>query len=254
MKKVKYPVKYALLPIKERRINKDGEEFFINICHIVSKVFVTKEFRVYLEDGNYDVNYSICFPYEVNSDGIIEEMRIPSFNSSDYNETIAFDLYDNYEEAQKAKEDKNFLVPIEVVENYKTIEENLQELTKDLGKEKQKKEPIKINNKDLKKSISEIRKFLLEKRGVELSYYETIIFLGITMNLDDFGIDFLLDEYENGPDISYENLLNKFLAKTSIDEILTLYDILNGIGKKEKDNIYDNLENVSKIKKKRRDF
>ena len=103
MKKVKYPVKYALLPIKERRTNKDGEEYFINICHIVSKVFVTKEFRVYLEDGNYDVNYSVCFPYEVNSDGIIEEMRIPSFNSSDYNETIAFDLYDNYEEAQKAK-------------------------------------------------------------------------------------------------------------------------------------------------------
>ena len=257
MKKVKYPVKYALLPIKERRTNKDGEEYFINICHIVSKVFVTKEFRVYLEDGNYDVNYSVCFPYEVNSDGIIEEMRIPSFNSSDYNETIAFDLYDNYEEAQKAKEDKNFLFSIETVEKYDDIEERLQILTKNLGEEKEKKEPIKhinINNKDLKKSITEIRKFLLEKRGVELSYYETIIFLGITMNLDDFGIDFLLDEYENGPNISYEGLLNKFLAKTSMDEVLTLYDILNGIGDKAKDNIYDNLENVSKIKKKRREM
>ena len=37
-------VKYALLPVKETRINEKGEDYFSTVGYIVSKAFVEEEY------------------------------------------------------------------------------------------------------------------------------------------------------------------------------------------------------------------
>lgn len=132
MEKVKYPVKYALLPVRARRTNKMGEEFFIDECYIVSKAYVVEEHRKYLEDGTFGVNYKVCFPYMVFTDGISMEKRVPRLHSSKNFETTVFYLYDSYEAAVAAKDKRNVLISEKIVEKYKPLEDKLTELTSDM--------------------------------------------------------------------------------------------------------------------------
>ncbi len=143
MLEVKYPVKYALLPIKARRTNKRGEEFFIDECYIVSKAYVLEEHRKYLEDGTYSVNYKICFPYVVYTDGINLEKRTPRLHSSKDYETTSFYLYDSLEDAKAAKEKKNVLISESVVEKYQPFEDSILELTEDMVVDNKERQKIK---------------------------------------------------------------------------------------------------------------
>jgi hypothetical protein len=135
MKSINYPVKYALLPVKTHRKTKNGEDFFITDCYIVSKAYVMEEHRAYRETGDYNANYKIFFPYVVvaNSDGITSYNRgEPSDYFNKNYEDKAFYLYDSYEEALAAKEERNVLVSEEIIKKYKPIEEELLELTKNM--------------------------------------------------------------------------------------------------------------------------
>ena len=143
MEQLNYPMKYALLPVKSRRKNKNGEEFIINECYIVSKVYVMEEHIIFLEDGNYGGNYKVCYPYLVYSDGIDLEKKTPiDYRKMDHEETI-FYLYDTFEDATAAKEKVNVLIPTDVVEKYKPFEDRLLELTSDMLVEKDNKVKIK---------------------------------------------------------------------------------------------------------------
>ncbi len=132
MIELNYPVKYALLPVKARRTNKRGEEFFITECYIVSKTYVMEEHRKYLEDGTYGVNYKVCYPYVAYTDGISKERKTPIDFKNQEHKAVVFYLYDNYEDAVAAKEKWNVLVPEQIVENYKPLEDKISALTNDL--------------------------------------------------------------------------------------------------------------------------
>ena len=142
MEKLNYPVKYALLPVKARRKNKEGEEFFIVDCYIISKVYVMEEHRKYLEDGSYGGNYKVCFPYLVYSDGINYDKKTPIDYKNNNVETV-FYLYDTYLEALAEKDNRNVLVSDEIVKKYKPFEDEILELTKDMFVEKEEKSKIR---------------------------------------------------------------------------------------------------------------
>lgn len=145
MIELNYPVKYALLPIKARRTNKMGEEFFVNECYIISKVYVMEEHIIFLEDGNYGGNYKVCFPYVVYADGINCEKKTPIDYKKSEHEATVFYLYDSFEEALAAKEERNVLISNKVIEKYKPFEYKILELTKDMVVEKD--DRVKIRRK-----------------------------------------------------------------------------------------------------------
>ncbi len=124
----KYPVKYALLPVKTRRMN-NKEELFVDECYIVSKAYVMEEHRKYREDGEYSVNYKLLFPYLAYSNGLSEE-REPSDYLHKNREVIAFSVFDTLEEAEQEKDRRNVLVSQEVIDKYKPLETEILELTK----------------------------------------------------------------------------------------------------------------------------
>ena len=132
MIELNYPIKYALQPVKGRRTNRDGEEFFIDECYIISKVYVMEEHTKYLENGNYGGNYKICYPYTVYSDGINFEKKTPiDYHKQDHEATV-FYLYNSYEDASVAKDKRNVLISEEVVEKYQPFEDTILELTNDM--------------------------------------------------------------------------------------------------------------------------
>ena len=236
MEEVKYPVKYALMPVEAYITNKRGEEFVIDKCYIISKAYVLEEHRKYQEDGTYSVKYQICFPYKVYTEGISSVKTTPHLHSSSSNNTLAFYLFDSYEEALIAKEKKNALIPNEVVDQYQSYEDRIQELTKDML--------IDPEKEDFNNIIRGIQAYLLKERGKELSYEDIISTLGLSMNSDDLGKNFLIEEFEKGETISQEQLLYRYLDNRSMEEVLNLYDYLDCIGRIESQN------NSPKIKKK----
>ena len=233
MGEVKYPVKYALMPIEAYRINKMGEEYIAKKCYIISKAYIIEEHRKYQEDGTYSVKYQICFPYKVYTEGISPIKTTPSKNAHNNNETLAFYLYDSYEEALIAKEQKNAFLPDEIVEHFQSYEDRIQELTKDMI--------IDSEKDDFNNIIRGIQTYILKERGKELSYEEVLLFLGLSMNSDAYGIDFLIQKLKQG---ETKNLLYNYLDNRSMEELLSIYDYLNYMGKLESYN------NTPKVKKK----
>lgn len=143
MEDLKYPVRYALLPVKAQRKNKEGEVFYIDECYIVSKAYVTEEHILFLEDGSIGGNYKVCFPYLVYSNGIDMEKKTPiDYKKKDHEATV-FYLYDSYEEAKEEKDKRNILIPEETINKYQPLEDTLLELTNDMKVEKDKQVKIK---------------------------------------------------------------------------------------------------------------
>ena len=100
---------------------------------------------------------------------------------------------------------------------------------------------------DTLNNIERIQKYILDNRGVELSVEEINRFLGFAMNMGDFQLWCLEQEYEYGKKYSREELLRKFLKGTSLDEILVLYDILENTGEKNINNILKELNETDEM-------
>lgn len=131
-------------------------------------------------------------------------------------------------------------------EELKGIKINYEELVlnkKDECKES-KQHSISELDHDVISKIIELQGIIFDKKQKSLSVEEMIRFLNIAMNYGNFQI-WLLKNQINSVKLSTNDKLKKFLEETSIDEILTLYDIVQNYD-------YANLENV--VKKLEKNF
>lgn len=116
-KEINYPIKYAVLELKEKGGFLVGYE---NITQgfIVSKCYVMESNIVYNSDGSNEVTHKVVFPFknilclEVsirNGKQNIGKENIPSYdaNNRPYPVNIVTNLFDSYEEAKNIAEEKN---------------------------------------------------------------------------------------------------------------------------------------------------
>lgn len=108
--KVKYPVKYALLPIYEQTgwtpgVNELEREYGIR-AYIVSKVYVKKEMLEYHNDGTTKKKYYVVYPY-VRDLSLDVWRRDDSFAFDKNSEEVVEELFDTYEEAKKVANAKH---------------------------------------------------------------------------------------------------------------------------------------------------
>ena len=117
-KELNYPVKYAVLELKEVGGYSQGWED-ITRGFIVSKCFVVESKVKYLSDGSSKVAHKVVFPHKdyktfkvsLRTRNIVqlEERITPQYNaiSEPYPVDIVTDLFDTYEEAKEDAKVKN---------------------------------------------------------------------------------------------------------------------------------------------------
>ena len=142
-----YLVKYCLLPIKEEKHGKIGNEFQTTVCYIVSKAFIVEEYKVNFQSGTSKTTYKACFPYIVNNNRVNHLRKLPDDDLARNNEAVVSKLFDTYEDALAEKEVRNIFAKPELVEKYKILEDEIQELTKDLIVENNDSKVRKIGQK-----------------------------------------------------------------------------------------------------------
>lgn len=117
-KELNYPVKYAVLELKEVGGYSQGWED-ITMGFIASKCFVVESKVKYLSDGSSIVSHKVVFPHKdyktfkvslsVRNSIQVEDRITPQYNaiSEPYPVNIVTDLFDTYEEAKEDAEAKN---------------------------------------------------------------------------------------------------------------------------------------------------
>lgn len=108
-----YPIKYALVPMIEQvgwthglhELERENEI----ICYIVSKCYLIKEEKRYKQNGAIENKYHVVCPFAYNEFDTWKKTE-PSFNllnGSCTNEIVTDKVYNSFEEAKIAKEQKN---------------------------------------------------------------------------------------------------------------------------------------------------
>ena len=116
-KELHYPIKYAVLELKEKGGYSVGYED-ITYGFIASKCYVLGSSIRYNSNGSYSINHKVVFPYEDISclevslkydKTNIGNEQIPSFDacSRPYPINIVDSLFDSYEDAKLVAEEKN---------------------------------------------------------------------------------------------------------------------------------------------------
>ena len=116
-KEINYPIKYTVLELKENGGYQAGYED-ITQGFIVSKCYVIESSIIYNPDGSNVVTHKVVFPFKDieefkislrNGSENIGTAQIPRYDGSGsiYPISIVPDLYDSYEEAKVAAEEKN---------------------------------------------------------------------------------------------------------------------------------------------------
>lgn len=116
-KEINYPIKYAVLELKERGgWSVDYED--ITQGFIVSKCYVVGSNVAYHSDGTNTINHKVVFPYKDistfkisvrNGRQNIGDENIPNYDACNrpYPVNIASDLFDSYEQAKEVAIEKN---------------------------------------------------------------------------------------------------------------------------------------------------
>ncbi len=158
---LKYPIKYAVMPIKEQvgwshGLNELEPEYGV-VANIVSKCYVIGERKNYFSDGTFEIKYEVVFLYNKRNANYYEEFKatIPEFivASECINSIFVNQVFNSFEEALTAASksndevlhqklikvylDKDFKTKIEAIEKehqntldkYKKIEEMIQQKT-----------------------------------------------------------------------------------------------------------------------------
>lgn len=116
-KEINYPIKYAVLELKERGGWLNGYKD-ITQGFIVSKCYVIESNVQYNSDGDYKVTHKVVFPFsdiECFKNSLrcgrynIGNKEIPKYDACDrvYPINVVSDLFDSYEEAKMAAIGKN---------------------------------------------------------------------------------------------------------------------------------------------------
>ena len=116
-KEINYPIKYAVLELKERGGWAVGYED-ITQGFIVSKCYVVGSNVVYHSDGTNTISYEVIFPFSDissfknsirNGKKNIGDENIPHYDACNrpYPVNVVSDLFDSYEQAKEAAVEKN---------------------------------------------------------------------------------------------------------------------------------------------------
>lgn len=109
-KELKYPIKYAVMPIKEQIGWYPGLHELERECdvvaNIVSKCYVIREDKEYLQDGTLKIKYEVVFP-SLKFGGF--ELAVPEYNfySQCTNSIFVNQLFNSFEEAQAVADQAN---------------------------------------------------------------------------------------------------------------------------------------------------
>ncbi len=114
--KVKYPIKYALMPMKEQTGWKPGlnelERVYDIVAYIAAKCYVIGERKEYLSDGTIRIKHEVVFMFA--KSGVIYsndyEPTVPGYNiysGECYNSIFVDNLFDNFEDASKLASKRN---------------------------------------------------------------------------------------------------------------------------------------------------
>lgn len=166
MERKEYPVKYALLPVKELITPEFGNNFYSTIGYIVSKAYVLEKNKVRMNDGNYRTTYKVCFPHLVVDDRINYLRKDPSSDLRRDNEMAVGDLFDSFEEAQAVREERNSHTTTAIRKRLEEHESIVLELTEDL-------EVIPDESK-LAAREQAISEALLKKYGITLEEFDEL--------------------------------------------------------------------------------
>ena len=116
-KEINYPIKYAVLELKEKGGYLVGYED-ITLGFIVSKCYVTESSIIYISDGSNKGIHKVVFPFQDiesfkmslrNGRQNIGNAEIPQYDACGriYPINIVTDLFDSYELAKESAEEKN---------------------------------------------------------------------------------------------------------------------------------------------------
>ena len=106
-KELKYPIKYAVMPIVERvgwtiGLNELERDYGV-VANIASKCYVVGVQKKYLSDGTIKTEYEVVFPYanqdKIYNDGLKRVTPMFSLYSKCINSVVANALYNSFEEA-----------------------------------------------------------------------------------------------------------------------------------------------------------
>lgn len=113
----KFPIKYAILEVKEPGGYLTNYQDIIR-GYIVSKCYVEKSSIQYFSNGNSQIEHTVFFPFSDlkilkeslrNNDTYIGEKNIPRYdaNNNPYPVNIVSDLFDTYEDAKIKAQEQN---------------------------------------------------------------------------------------------------------------------------------------------------
>ncbi len=114
-KELKYPIKYAVMPIEEQigwypGLNELEREYDV-VVNIVSKCYVIREEKEYLQDGTFKIKYEVVFPFQKKDKIYIGgfEPVIPEYNfySQCTNSIFVNQLFNSFDEAQVVADQAN---------------------------------------------------------------------------------------------------------------------------------------------------
>ncbi len=160
---LKYPIKYAVMPIKEQigwshGLNELEPEYGV-VANIVSKCYVIGERKKYFSDGTFEIKYEVVFLYNKQYTNYYDNFKptIPEFYAYHEcaNSLFVDQIFNSFEEALTIASqlndkillqkialhlDKDFQKKIETIEKdhqntldkYKKIEEMIQQKTSDV--------------------------------------------------------------------------------------------------------------------------
>lgn len=105
-KELKYPIKYAIMPIEEQTGWYPGlnelERVYDVVANIVSKCYVVGERKTYLSDGTFEIQYEVVFMYDKNNASYGRFVpSVPEYNFyfQCTNSIVVEQLFNSFEEA-----------------------------------------------------------------------------------------------------------------------------------------------------------
>ncbi len=142
-KKLKYPIKYAILPIEGKTnwySDISGEQEYGTIANIVSKCYVIDEIKTFLSNGTSKIKYEVVFPYVKKGKEDYEEFQkiVPEYNfySQCTNSIIVTQLFNSFEEALAIADQANKkIMDYEIA--FLSLDENFQEKLKSIKEKHQ---------------------------------------------------------------------------------------------------------------------
>ena len=132
MEKKDYPVKYAILPVKELIIPEFGNSFHSTIGYIVSKAYVLEKNKTRMNNDSYRTTYKVCFPHILDNYGVNYFRKNPYSDLRRDNEMAVGEVFDSFEKASAVRVERNSHTTVATRKKLEEYEAVILGLTEDL--------------------------------------------------------------------------------------------------------------------------